>query len=240
MALTIAAMCERVLDDLGSFEKPTFYVGNSDDLTALNLVSAAKKTGEELVRKYDWQRLITEATITTADGTATYALESDYHRAINFSAWNNSDYERMRTRRTSARWTGLTKSQVTHDVVYFYRFKGNQIELHPTPSGVETLTYEYIKKTYCTDSGGTDQPSGWADDTDLALFPDDLFIAGIRYYFSKANHLPFMDPEDEYYGMMDEYWSKDSPADPINMSDGSIPPDETYINYNFPDEVDTS
>jgi hypothetical protein len=91
------------------------------------------------------------------------------------------------------------------------------LQVKPTPSSVYNFTYEYLSNSYCESSGGTDL-SIWTNDTDVPLLPEDLFINGVRYYFLKANNLPYGDAESEYDAVIASRNGKNTPSPAVNMA----------------------
>jgi len=239
MAQNLYQICTRVLDEIGSFNIPTFIVGNDDD-TARQLLSFAKKVGEELTRDYDWQELSRTATVSTVADTTLYNLESDYERLVSDTMWDGTQFRYMRGNTTKREWAAITNNRVNPALTYWWRLYRGKIQLNPAPASVFSFNYEYLSNIYCTDSVGTDRADGWADDTDIPLLPADLFIHGISYYFQKSNNLPYGDAEAEYDGIIASRQEKNTPSQAVDMAAGTAPPrmsDE--IRWNIPDRVDS-
>lgn len=235
----LLTICTRALDDISSLNVPTFIVGNDDD-TAKSALSAAFKVGEELTRDYDWQELSRTATVTTVDTVSLYDLPADYDRVASDTMWNGTDKRYMRGQTTKRQWAAITNSSATTSYSYFWRLFGGQIQLQPAAQGVFTFDYEYLTKSYCTDSNGVVRVDGWTADTDLPLLRDDIFIAGVRYYFSKSKGLPYGEAEAEYEAVIDSRFGKNTPSQAINMAASVYTPrDNTYFDrLNIPDRVD--
>lgn len=215
---TLLDICTRALDDLSSFNVPTFIIGNTTDQTARSLLAAARKVGEELVRDYDWQELSRTATVNTVIATPTYALEEDYDRIASDTMWDATQSRPMHGNTTRRAWAAITNSAVEANLHYRWRLHGNLIQVDPTPTSVFSFTYEYLTKVYCASSGGTERVDGWTDDTDVPLLPADLFIAGVRFYFAKAKNLPYGEAEGEYDGVIQSRQGKNTPSAAVNMA----------------------
>lgn len=238
MALSLKEICERALEEIGSFNVPTTIVDNDDD-TAKQCLAFARKVGEELVRDYDWQELSKTATVTTTQGVSAYDLESDYERLAPDTMWNADDFRFMRGHTSKRQWAMITNSQVDPGLTYYWRLKGGQIQLEPAAESAFDFTYEYLSNIYCKSSGGTDREDGWVADTDVPKLPSDLFIYGIRFYFLKANNLPYGDAEAEYDGIIQSRQGKNVPSPAVDMSAGTLPPRmSSQHRFNLPDRVD--
>jgi hypothetical protein len=225
MTLNLLQICTRALDDISSVNIPTFIVGNTDDDTARTLLSAAFKVGEELARDYDWQELSKTATVTTSIGDSTYALESDYERICSDTMWDATDSRRMYGAKTRRQWSEITNAVTSSGISYRWRLHGNQIQIDPAAESVFSFNYEYLSRIYCTDSNGDNRADGWVADTDLAKLPHDLFIAGIRYYFSDSKTLPRASLAGaEYDAIIKSRQNKNKPAQAINYASSVVPP----------------
>lgn len=239
MTLNLLQIATRALDDISSFNAPTFFIGNDDD-TAKSLVAAARKVGEELVRDYEWQEMARTGTVTTVDGESLYALEADYDRLASDTMWDESAKRRMGGNTTKRQWAAIKNLPIVGTTQYYWRLYRNQIQLNVPASGVFTFNYEYLSKAYCTDSDGVDRVGGWMDDTDISILPADILIAGVRYYFAKAKNLPYGDAEAEYDAVIQSREGKNTPSQAVDMSAGVVAPGRRRrIRLNIPDRIPT-
>ena len=238
--MTLLTICTQALDEISSFNVPTYIIDNDDD-TAKTLLAASKKVGTELVRDYSWQEMLRTASVTTTADDDSYALESDYERIISDSAWNTTSDRRMLGNATTQDWAMIKTLALASGETYFFRVARGEIQVKPTPSSAFTFTYEYLSKNYCESAGGTDQ-SAWTADSDLPLLPDDLFIYGIKYYFLKAKNLPYGEAEAEYDGIIASRQGKNKPAGIIDMKAGVCPPGRApyVMGLNFPSSIPNS
>ena len=232
---TLLTICTRVLDEIGSFDVPTFIVDNTDD-TAKQLLAFAKKVGEELIRDYDWQELSKTATVTTVPSDPSYALPADYERIASDTMWD-ANSRRMRGQTTKRLWSAITTAQVPTASSYFWRLHGGLIHVYPTPSSVFDFTYEYLSSYYCQTDVGTPL-AAWMSDTDTPLLPADIFINGVKYYFSKANNLPYGDAEAEYDWVIQSRQSRNTPSAAVDLGAGSRQSNRSGPLLNIPDRVD--
>ena len=241
MTLNLLQICGRALSDISSFNSPTFVVGNTNDGTADTLLAAALKVGEELARDYDWQELSKTATVTTSIGDSTYALPSDYERIAPDTMWDATQSRRMYGAKTRRQWAEITNAITSSGISYRWRIHGNLIQLDPAPESVFSFNYEYFSKIYCTDSGGTDRADGWTDDTDLPKLPHDLFVAGIRYYFSDSKTLPRASLAGaEYDAIIKSRQNKNKPAQAVSYASSVVPPrDRMRRVLNIPEVIPT-
>jgi hypothetical protein len=234
--MTLLSICTRALDEISSFNQPAFIIGNDDD-TAKQLLAFAKKVGTELTRDYDWQEMTLEATFTTVDSVRAYDVEDDYERIVSDTTWDRTSSRRVGGNATAIKWNALKAVNVTVGPRFYFRVLRNQVTLDRNPGAGIEFAYEYLSKFYCSTSGGT-AIAEWTADTDVPLLPEDLFINGIRYYFLKANNLPYGDAEGEYDAVIASRQGKNVPSGAVNMSAGVCVPGRDDYRLNIPDRID--
>lgn len=233
-------ICTRALDDISSFNVPTFIIGNTEDDTAKTLLAAARKVGEELVRDYDWQEMGRTGTVTTIAATSLYDLEDDYERISSDTMWDGTLANRMAGNTTKRQWATITNATISAASRYNWRLHGGKIQVYPTPASVFSFNYEYLSKVYCTDSNGVERVDGWLADTDEPLLPLDLFVHGVRYYFGDSKNLPGVAKwAAEYDAVIQSRQNKNTPSPAVNMGAGIQPlRGNLYRPHNFSDRVD--
>ncbi len=234
--MTLLTICTRALDEISSFNVPDYIAGNTDD-TAKQLLAFAKKVGTELIRDYDWQEMITETTFTTSVDVRSYDVPSDYERIVSDTTWDRTTRRSVLGNSTARQWNALRAVAITTAQTFRFRVIRNQVTLERNPAAGIEFAYEYLSKNYCESSGGTDQAE-WTNDTDLPLIPEDLFINGIRYYFLKANNLPYGDAEGEYDAVIASRQGKNTPSGIVNMSTNVCRPGRRkFYRINIPESV---
>ncbi len=240
MALNLLQICNRVLDKISGFEKPSYIIGNTDD-TATTLLAAAYDVGEEQARDNDWQELSKTATVTTVIGTQTYSLPTDYDRLAPDTLWDVTQSRRMYGAKTRRQWAEITNAVTSSGISYRWRLHGNLIQLDRPAESVFAFSYEYLSSTYATSSAGVDRTDGWTADTDLPKLPADIFIAGIRYYFSDSKTLPRASVAGaEYDAIVKSRQSKNKPSETIDYSASVVAPrDRTQRCLNIPEVIPT-
>lgn len=230
----LLTICTRALDELTSIDVPSYLFSNTDD-TARQLIALAKKVGTELVRDYDWQEMTRTHTFTTT-ATDSYALPADYERICPETFWDKSGACKLNGANSKRRWAALNAQIVTTQITYDFRIAANRIRIFPTPAAGLTFTLEYLSKQYCTDVAGNGQAE-WAADTDLAALPEDLFIAGVKFYFMNGNGIAGAgDAEADYNHIITVRQGSNVPAQDIDLS----APARTCSVLNFPATIPTT
>ena len=177
--------------------------------------------------------------LTTVVDQRAYDVAADFERMLSDTLWDADNSRRIWGAVSRRGWSSLQNSPST-GIYYWFRQIGGQIQLYPTPGEVVAMNYAYMSKYYCTDVLGV-ALEGWTNDTDLPRLPEDLFTLGIKYYFSKANNLPYGDAEAEYDGALESRQSKNQSVGSVSMASGTFAPGDDLANrrwLNIPDRID--
>ena len=221
--MTLLSICANVAKAVGA-QTPTAIIGSSDQ-TAQRLFQAIKQECNFLVRRFNWSALRREATITTVASTASYALESDFHRILDDTAWDRTNHWSMGGSATAGEWQFFKSATATRPVTR-RRFrlmwdpvsKAREVFIDPTPSDVATLVYEYVSNQYCQATGGGALKSEWSVDTDVPLLDDDLIELGVKYRYLRARGQPYADEHNDYRRALLVAIGNDRPARTVNLA----------------------
>lgn len=171
---------------------PTTVIGNNDP-NVTRLLALANREGRELASKYPWTILQREHTFNTADGTAEYALPTDFRAFIADTAWNRADYDRVRGNLTPQEWqtykSGIIGSGIVHQRWRVKRAASGttrKFVIDPTPSSIEAMVFEYLSDAWCSSSDGTTLRTTWAADADVGLLSESLMTLGLVWRFKNA------------------------------------------------------
>lgn len=197
-------------------------MGNTS-LTAVRLLRAAQREGQRLSRRHNWTALIRTHTITTTT-TDTFAIPSDLRFFIDDTAWDRTNYRKMRGSLTPREWE-IEKSALQANVRLNKRFRlawdsttsARAIVFHNTLTAGETLVIEYVSNSWCESSTGTAQTS-WAADTDVARLDEDLIEMGVMWRFLRSLGLSYLDEKDEYEDAVKLAIAQDQPLETIRMA----------------------
>jgi len=198
--MSLLTICQSVLRETG-FNNLTAIASSSDE-NARRLFGLANREGKALMKRHDWTVLQKEHTFSTANGTANYALPSDFDRFIKVTGWDRTNYWALQGPITPQEWQ-LIKSGITQTGPRRrYRIKPssqtNYIYLDPTPTTTDSLVFEYISNQFCQSSGGTAQ-SAFAADGDLGIGDFEYLITlGIKWRWLAALGLSYAEERREY------------------------------------------
>lgn len=227
---TLLETCQAAIEEIGGFDVPSSIFGNSDP-DAIHLKRAAMRTGRELEREYKWQVLRTEYTFDTADGTSAYDFPTDIRRFANVTFWSDSDNWPL-IKVSNIGWRELNSGINVSGILFYFDVFGNEIHLHPTPTSIRTIDFDYYSKYYANSSGGTAKEE-FDDDSDTFRLDDDLLLLGTIFHFLKRKRLPYAEEKAEYLSAIGHLQADDTPKPIIDVA--RIPYDSGLPRPNFPD-----
>jgi hypothetical protein len=197
--MTILSMCQNVADFTG-FERPTTVISNTDPI-ARQLLALAQREGKQLMRVTDWAILKKEHTFSTSNGTAAYALPSDFDRLVLETSYNRSDNDILTGPISSSEYQLVNHGMATTGTTEKFRLKAAsnalKFELDPTPSSTQTIGFEYVSTQFCQSSGGSGQ-AVWTADTDTGILDETTMEMGITWRFKAAHGLEYGEDYKQY------------------------------------------
>jgi len=198
--MSLLTICQAAADETG-LKKPSTIIGNTDQ-TAVRLLRFAIRTGRDLV-KQDFPYLFKEHTDVTIASTVSYTLPTDFDHFTPFTQWNRTTSRRMFAIDPNF-WQELQSGIVTTSINDRFRIRGKDRDflLSPTPSAVETFSFEYVSKNYCQ-SAASAELSVWTADTDTGILDEELFELGIIWRILNRIGLPYAEEKAEYQRNID-------------------------------------
>lgn len=213
---TLAEIADRAADEL-VIARPGTYV-SSIVPAARRLLACANAAGRDLMRAHDWGALQALGTVTTAIGTASYPLATDYDRMISDTGWDRSNDWMMVGPDSPQINRYLNESAAAHvGPRKRFRLQGPNIVIFPTPTAIETLVYEYVSNKWARSSVGAAQLEFVAD-TDTTVFDPDLMRAEIKWRYLAATGMAFDDLRADAMGIRDSRIGADLGGTTLNMS----------------------
>lgn len=188
--MSLLTIVQAVARDTG-FSPPSTVVGSSNE-TAVRILRALTKSGRQMLRDFEWEALINEATVTT-DGNAAgaYDLPTDFQRFVNGTWWDATNQWPLRGPANAQQWQQLQNGIVTIGPRKFFRLRGNQILFYPVPSSGDTITYEYVQKNWIVLNSDSSEANEFASDSDTVLFDEELLILDCIWRFRQAQGLDY-------------------------------------------------
>lgn len=220
--MSLLTICQAVVKTTGIGDVPATIIGNTDK-DAVQLLALTEEAMEQL-SKMNWERLLREHTITTADGTEDYALPSDWARYVSETAWDASNYWQMRGSIDPSEWQRLKRGGIQTSVRKKFRLRGARVMVIPTPSAVETLIIEYARNTPWTDSTGATYKTVATADTDVSLVPEHIVRLELKWRYKHAKGLNYEEDKREAERQSMLGMGQDTPAPDMDFGAGFSTP----------------
>lgn len=121
-----------------------------------------------------------------------YALPAGYDRMISDTNWDRTDHWRNLGTKSSQDWQFLQGGIISIGPRERYRIYNNKFRIFQALTTVYNFSFEYVSN-YWVCASGSDQGSknAFTLDSDTSIFPDDLMMAGLKFYFLKAKKLDY-------------------------------------------------
>lgn len=235
--MSLLTICQNATDEVG-LKRPSNIIGSSDKV-ARRCLRYAERVGREFVRS-SINLLQYEHTFSTTNGTASYALPTDFDHFVPFTHWNRTTNRRMLPIQPDE-WQMYKSGLVSAQIVDRFRLKGRDglFYMHPTPTSTETIAYEYVSKNFCESQGGTAQAS-WQADTDVGLstaveqfeYYEDLIELGLIWRLLNRMGQPYGEEKAEYQSTLSTFIAQTNPQKVA--LDGRQPSTSNIPDANFP------
>jgi len=121
-----------------------------------------------------------------------YAMPTDFDRMISDTNWDRTNHWRNLGTKTSQEWQWLQGGIISVGPRERYRIYNNRLRIFQALTSIYTFAFEYVSNYWVMSSGATAGDKGaYSVDSDTAVFPDDLMLAGLKFYFLKAKKLDY-------------------------------------------------
>jgi hypothetical protein len=121
-----------------------------------------------------------------------YAMPTDFDRMISDTNWDRTNHWRNLGTKTSQEWQWLQGGIISVGPRERYRIYNNRLRIFQALTSIYTFAFEYVSNYWVMSNGATAGDKGaFTVDTDTTIFPDDLMLAGLKFYFLKAKKLDY-------------------------------------------------
>lgn len=187
MSLLTVVQNAMVLTGLPS---PSSVFSNTND-TVNQFKALLYKEGRELIREYDWNKLVNVESLTCGASNAQtgYPVAAFTRMSDQTDVWNATRKQKIEGPASSEDWRDLvTRTAVAYP--QYWRLINGVLNIYPPTSG-DTITYEYISNKWIYQSAGATLYTTLAGDTDTFLFSEDLLEQGLIWRFKQAKQLDY-------------------------------------------------
>ena len=148
-----------------------------------------------------------------------YDLPDGYDRMISDTNWDRTDHWRNLGPKSSQDWQFLQGGIISIGPRERYRIYNNKFRIFQALTTVYNFSFEYVSN-YWVCATGSDQgsKSAYTADTDTSIFPDDLMLAGLKFYFLKAKKLDYSIELGEFMRSLSYCKAQDQPVSAMSLA----------------------
>lgn len=182
------------------------------DPNVLQLTYLFYAVGRDLVAAKYWNQLKRQATITTADTDNLYALPTDFYAPCIDTHYNQDEDEKLIGPISDSEWNwntyGVSSSSGDQKFRIFGRNNEQQIQIYPTPSSAQTISFDYISNCWIRAIAGSTWATTITLDTDVVAFDDDIMILGLKAKIQKERGLEYQSNMAAYQRKLEQSFAR--------------------------------
>lgn len=205
--MTILSVCREAAVKLNQTQPTSIF--STTDPFATELALAANEAAEAILQAYEWQKLITLATL-TGDGTSeTFDLPDDYDRMpkkakVHSLTWQNATF---RQAADLDEWIYINDLDLTGTpgnwIIY-----GDQFRIFPAMSASETARFYYISNLVVAPASGSNKATFTAD-ADTFRLSEKLLRLGIVWRWRANKRMEYSEDLSNFEIALGEEGGKD-------------------------------
>lgn len=189
--MSLLTLIQDVCNAIG-IDPPTAVI-SATDKNITSLLAMANTSGEELMKRYEWQELTKQATFTTT-GTIPQgylsSIASDFDRFINDTMWNQGLRQKIIGPITMQEYQQDLSFAVVGPPFKFIQY-GGQLYIGPTATAAgQTVVFNYISGNWCTSDALVGQ-TRWQADSDLTVIPQRIHKLDLIWRWKQAKGLAY-------------------------------------------------
>ena len=148
-----------------------------------------------------------------------YDLPSGYDRMISDTNWDRTDHWRNLGTKSSQDWQFLQGGIISIGPRERYRIYNNKFRIFQALTTVYNFSFEYVSNWWvCATGSDQGTKSAFTADTDTCVFPDDLMLAGLKFYFLKAKKLDYSIELGEFMRTLSYCKAQDVPVSAMSLA----------------------
>jgi len=148
-----------------------------------------------------------------------YDLPSGYDRMISDTNWDRTDHWRNLGTKSSQDWQFLQGGIISIGPRERYRIYNNKFRIFQALTTVYNFSFEYVSNWWvCATGSDQGSKSAFTADTDTCVFPDDLMLAGLKFYFLKAKKLDYSIELGEFMRSLSYNKAQDVPVSAMSLA----------------------
>jgi hypothetical protein len=148
-----------------------------------------------------------------------YDLPGGYDRMISDTNWDRTDHWRNLGTKSSQDWQFLQGGIISIGPRERYRIYNNKFRIFQALTTVYNFSFEYVSNWWvCATGSDQGSKSAYTADTDTCIFPDDLMLAGLKFYFLKAKKLDYGVELGEFLRTLSYCKAQDVPVSAMSLA----------------------
>lgn len=148
-----------------------------------------------------------------------YDLPGGYDRMISDTNWDRTDHWRNLGTKSSQDWQFLQGGIISIGPRERYRIYNNKFRIFQALTTVYNFSFEYVSNWWvCATGSDQGSKSAFTADTDTCVFPDDLMLAGLKFYFLKAKKLDYSIELGEFMRSLSYCKAQDVPVSAMSLA----------------------
>jgi hypothetical protein len=148
-----------------------------------------------------------------------YALPNGFDRMISDTQWDRTDHWRNMGTKSSQEWQYLQGGVISVGPRERYRIYNQKFRIFQALTTVYSFSFEYVSNYWVMATGATvGSKSEYTADSDVSVFPDDLMLAGLKYYFLKAKKLDYGIELGEFTRALSYCKAQDVPVPSVSLA----------------------
>ena len=148
-----------------------------------------------------------------------YSLPAGYDRMISDTQWDRTDHWRNMGTKSSQEWQYLQGGVISVGPRERYRIYNQKLRIFQALTTVYSFSFEYVSNFWVMATGSTvGSKAAYTADSDLSVFPDDLMLAGLKFYFLKAKKLDYGIELGEFTRALSYCKAQDVPVPSMSLS----------------------
>ena len=121
-----------------------------------------------------------------------YDLPAGYDRMISDTNWDRTDHWSNIGTKSSQDWQFLQGGIISIGPRERYRIYNGKFRIFQALTTVYNFSFEYVSNYWVCATGSSEgTKKEFTADSDTSVFPDDLMMAGLKFYFLKAKKLDY-------------------------------------------------
>ncbi len=216
--MTLLTIVQDACDIIG-LERPTAVVGGSDQNVA-RMFSLANREGNELARRFDWQKLTDEHrfTVSTSDENQG-SLPVNFDRFIDDTFWNLSQSRPVTGPVSQEDWQALTATTGA-GASDMWSVSQDTIRIKPAPTVGDLYSVLFISKYWAIGDAG--QADRFLTDEDTPRLSEEVVTLGVIWRFLQTTGMDYGEARQTYERALAREMARDGGRTRLHFGDTAM------------------